>query len=64
MQLENAEIERFFDQKGCLFSELLLVTHERKNHPYCQTVVEREPGGEIDRNDGLQSEYGVLYGRE
>jgi hypothetical protein len=64
VQLKNAEIERLFDQKDCLFSELLLVTQERKNHPDRQTIVEREPSGEIDRDDGLQSEYGILYGRE
>src|SRR5262249_20477033 len=64
MQPEHAKIEDFLDQQGRAFDKLLLVAHEGKNHSDRDRIVEREPRRQVDRDDVLEAEDGVVEGLE
>ena len=64
VKFENAEVESLFDQLDGLFGEMLLVTHEGEDHPNGQAVAQRQSGREVDGNDALQREQGVIGGCE
>ena len=54
------EIERLLDQLDGLLSEVLLVAHEGEDHADGESVAQREPRGEIDRDDVLKAEDHVV----
>src|SRR6516162_9058954 len=60
VQFENAEVERLFDQLHGLLGEVLFITYEGNDHPDGQTIAQRKLGGEINRDDVLQAEQGVI----
>src|SRR5262249_10630764 len=64
VQFENTEIKRHFDPLHGFVDRVLFVADESEDNPDGQTVAERQPGGEIDRDDVLQPEKAVVDARE
>src|SRR4029079_7842297 len=62
MQLEDAEVERLFDQLHSFFYELPFVAHECENHPDRERVGQRHSGCKINSDDVFKPEDRVVDG--
>src|SRR5215212_4568816 len=64
MQFQDAEVERLFDQQNCLFCEVLFVGYESENHADSETVAERQPCCDVNRDYVFKTKNRIVYSCE